>query len=738
MQIDGYDLHEKIASDGVVSVYSARRLKDDVPVSIQVLVSQQRPDDLLRRKMQKEFRRAATVDSPYVLKYLDYIENREVTAIVTEQRPALNLRARLSLCNGLSLEETIQIGRQIASGLYDCHCCGIVHRQVTPENIFITHNKNIKIANFGLAGIVNATTLTMTGAIIGAPEYVPPEYLYSAPKDVRSDIYSLGIIIWEMLIGQNPFEGENLTDIFKEKNTHPLPAPSAVNPEIPRWMDILLAEMTAPDLNDRPKSLQQVIIALEKRFHMQPARQKTRGNHCLACGYPVPAVLWFCPYCGQSDPETRRIDPERSVLLIKEADNIKETTKFLAKTFGEIPESEIKKRNRKKTDIPVIENITASESCWLTERLQDIGCRVELKPMSAWYFKITTLAFFFFALAIMVLFRPLPSATPSSMSSLFWGFKLTCFGALIAMGLYCLRLHYASPREIPLKWLEGTFTYDPFSGYLLSADRILSSIVLTLATLFILGWASITCLAIFDFLQIQILKGSWGALVVDNSFLLLLAQLVIIKLFAGDIYTPVLFDQRRAHYHSKIRKNTDFQLFERLRKLVIGVPDTDFRYLIAECLEHRLYFNRLKMAAAAALPEDLLDDLEERFLAALESVSALGKEVRKYAEPSSEAYRQGAEKKDRLVKYHIEQSFDKPSASIMDEWKKAQDMILNHEVAVEMTARHFNNIRLIVGSMHTVTLQLLPAGHQNKAEQRDIELGLTILSEALNAVAVQG
>src|SRR5207237_517303 len=158
----------------------------------------------------------------------------------------------------LRVAQAVSIAVQVAEGLAYAHQRGVVHRDIKPANIMVVANGPVKITDFGIARMRASGELTQTGMMLGSPKYMSPEQVIGKRADHRSDIFSLGIIVYESLFGSVPFNGENVTALMYQIVHLAPPAPSAVNHAVPELLDYIVAKMRAKPLEERYQSAQEL------------------------------------------------------------------------------------------------------------------------------------------------------------------------------------------------------------------------------------------------------------------------------------------------------------------------------------------------------------------------------------------------------------------------------------------------------------------------------------------------
>src|SRR5213075_84147 len=169
---------------------------------------------------------------------MEYIEGVELRSLIGEGRP-------------LRVPQALSIAAQVAEGLAFAHQRGVVHRDIKPANIMVVANGPVKITDFGIARMRGTGDLTQTGMLLGSPKYMSPEQVIGKRADHRSDIFSLGVILYEMLVGAAPFNGENVTALMYQIVNFLPPTPSSVNDAVPQLADYIIAKMLAKPLEER-------------------------------------------------------------------------------------------------------------------------------------------------------------------------------------------------------------------------------------------------------------------------------------------------------------------------------------------------------------------------------------------------------------------------------------------------------------------------------------------------------
>jgi beta-lactam-binding protein with PASTA domain/tRNA A-37 threonylcarbamoyl transferase component Bud32 len=265
--VDGrYRVRARIARGGMATVYVATDLRLERRIALKVMHGHLSDDSVFQSRFIQEARAAARLADPHVVNVFDQGQDGELAYMVMEYLPGITLRELMREQKRLTIAQTITIMDAILSGLAAAHKAGIVHRDVKPENVLLAEDGRIKIGDFGLARATTANTAT--GAqLLGTIAYLAPELVTRGTADGRSDIYALGIMLYEMLVGEQPYKGEQPMQIAFQHATESVPRPSARNPGVPEQLDELVLWSTEKSPDERPNDAQEMLDRLREIEH---------------------------------------------------------------------------------------------------------------------------------------------------------------------------------------------------------------------------------------------------------------------------------------------------------------------------------------------------------------------------------------------------------------------------------------------------------------------------------------
>ena len=288
---DRYEILKSIGEGGMANVYLAHDVILDRDVAVKVLRGDLENDEKFIRRFQREAKSVSDLTSPNIVEVYDVGEEDGQHYIVMEYIDGKTLKQLIQKRGALTVAEVIDIMAQLTDGLAQAHDAYIIHRDIKPQNIMILDNGMVKITDFGIAMSLNGTQLTQTNSVMGSVHYLPPEQASGKGATTKSDIYSAGILMYELLTGSVPFKGDNAVEIALKQMKEKIPSIRKQNPLIPQSVENIVLKATAKNPKNRYDNIRQMHDDL---VHALDAENEN-------------AVRWNYPYPESELDESRAI-----------------------------------------------------------------------------------------------------------------------------------------------------------------------------------------------------------------------------------------------------------------------------------------------------------------------------------------------------------------------------------------------------------------------------------------------
>lgn len=304
-----YEILERIGAGGMAVVYKAKCHRLNRLVAVKILKSDLAQDEDFRRRFNAESQAVAQLSHANIMSVYDVSRGGDLEYIVMELIDGITLKQYMEKRGLLNWRESLHFITQIMRGLSHAHSRGIIHRDIKPQNIMVLRDGSVKVADFGIACLENSAQ-TLTQEALGSVHYISPEQAKGDRTDARSDIYSAGVVLYEMLSGRLPFEGDNAVSVaIQHLSAIPL-APREINPDIPEQMELICMKAMASERDKRYASADAMIADLEN-FRKNPGASMDFELKDLRGGAEEDEPTMPLPKAAAVQAATRRTAPQR-------------------------------------------------------------------------------------------------------------------------------------------------------------------------------------------------------------------------------------------------------------------------------------------------------------------------------------------------------------------------------------------------------------------------------------------
>lgn len=302
-----YEIMSELGQGAMGTVYKARDPMLDRIVAIKTINLTLPKEELAEyeARFYQEAKAAGGLSHRNIVTIHDIGRSDRVAYMAMEFLEGQELRRMLQARAPIQIAQALDIGAQVAEGLQYAHERQIIHRDIKPANIMVLNDGRVKITDFGIARMRTNEVKTMTGMILGSPKYMSPEQVSGKRADTRSDIFSLGVVLYEMLTGTSPFVADNIHGVMYQTMNFNPPAPRTLNPELPDMLNFVIAKALAKNLDDRYQKAQDLCDDLRRALS---ALSGESSNPEFSAPLGTPYVELDSPLTRQEDKEARILD----------------------------------------------------------------------------------------------------------------------------------------------------------------------------------------------------------------------------------------------------------------------------------------------------------------------------------------------------------------------------------------------------------------------------------------------
>lgn len=269
-----YEIIRTLGEGGMANVYLAHDIILDRDVAVKILRGDLASDEKFVRRFHREAISASSLSHPNIVEMYDVGEDQGQYYIVMEYVEGKTLKNLIKKRGSLTLEEVIDIMLQLTSAVGCAHSNHIIHRDIKPQNVLIKEDGTVKITDFGIAMASNSNDLTQTNSVMGSVHYLPPEQANGSGATMKSDIYSLGILMFELLTGELPFKGDSAVEIAIKQMKEKIPSVCEINPDIPQSIENIIIKACAKNPKNRYESVVEMHDDLERALNVENKNEK--------------------------------------------------------------------------------------------------------------------------------------------------------------------------------------------------------------------------------------------------------------------------------------------------------------------------------------------------------------------------------------------------------------------------------------------------------------------------------
>ncbi len=263
-RIRNYEILEQIARGGMATIYKGRDVLHDQVVALKVLPPELGFSDEFLSRFQREVATLKELHHANIVQLYDVGRTETLRYFCMEYVPGGSVEQLVNRSGKLEVGQAIDVAMQVTDALKYAHQRGIIHRDIKPANLLLDESGQTKVTDFGIAKVVDATQMTLTGGIVGTVEYLAPEQVEGRRVSPRTDVYSLGVSLYQMVTGRLPFSGSSPTEILQKHRFNLPESPRELNPEVPQRLSELIEQMLQKEPDRRPESMQAVKRELER------------------------------------------------------------------------------------------------------------------------------------------------------------------------------------------------------------------------------------------------------------------------------------------------------------------------------------------------------------------------------------------------------------------------------------------------------------------------------------------
>lgn len=387
------------------AVYRAFDAETSTQVSLKILDPFLSQDPVYLERFRREVSIIRSLSHPGIVKVYDFLKFREFYVIVMEYFESRNGIAYLDRYGAMPVADFLDVAKKIVSAIESCHKVSVLHRDIKPQNVLISQNKDIKVVDFGISRVNTMSNLTKTGTILGTPEYMPPELFITGRSDTRSDIYSLGCVFFEFLTKRPPYSGESLSSVISQQIKQEITNFSAFRQDVPPWLEKVILKCLRTDSNKRYQSCGELLLDIEKGERALVGNEMA-VSECWGCKMELIPGLIFCHNCGKFSHDI--FEKGVCAIVLHRCDNPNALSAYLLKAFPDSKKINLTKRFKRLPTL-LFKNISKNMAHSIVNELANLSLDLSIVESLPKHFQ---LPYYYFIVGLLPLILILVANSP--------------------------------------------------------------------------------------------------------------------------------------------------------------------------------------------------------------------------------------------------------------------------------------------------------------------------------------
>jgi predicted Ser/Thr protein kinase len=398
---DRYVVERLLGRGRTSAVYRSLDRHTGTRVALKVLDPLLARDPVALERFAREVEILRALDHPHVVRLYDCLRDGDLHVLCMEEVDGLDAKAWVARRGPLVPRELVPIARAMAAAVDACHRAGVLHRDLKPQNVLLTPRREVKLIDFGVSRASTMPDLTKTGTVLGTPEYMAPELFGSPTLDLRSDVYGIGAVLYELLTGRPPYVGGSLPEVMARHLRGDLEPVATFRADVPAWLAALVAKCLRVDPAERYQSAGELLRDLDRGERGEALREaRTTRARCLGCRTDLLAGLPFCHRCGRFLHHVFEAGPF-SVVLYACDEGERLAAELLR--LGEGPDPAVLRRMLRRLPAVLLRGVSEETATAVMHVLAPSACEVRVAKSLEWELRLPRVYPFLAGLALAAL-----------------------------------------------------------------------------------------------------------------------------------------------------------------------------------------------------------------------------------------------------------------------------------------------------------------------------------------------